>query len=653
MRKWCASLFLGTVTTGALVTSHAAVAAPRSIPVTNGASTTQTPVAALPFGIHLRRDGRYTVDNCDHHKARYCFSKRLLPLGWTPDQPIPPRVREGNSGGGANTPQGMGPTDVLTAYNIPSNASANGKIVAILDSADSNAYSDLSAYRSAYGLPALPQCSGMPTGTSPCFAQVSETGGASSGQDSGQDADSETSLDMDMISAACPDCSILLVEIGDSQGNFSDSDFVTGAQTAASLGAVATSISIGGPEQGQDPTGYTTPGHLVLAASGDFGYDLVDEGSNINTPSYPASAPDILSVGGTMLFSNGGSYDEAVWNDSNFGGGFSTGQNGQDVTTSGCSTEYPTPSWQSAAIAGSGCSHRATADVSAAAAFVAGGQLADIAVYQGGWQSVEGTSASSPMVAGILTRLGLAETISQNLGWVYTNPTGWHDLGSTAYPSDPSGSNTDSPSPSSCGSLCTVGPGWDGPSGVGSPNGAVLASLGGIAPPPPSMDAGTGTSSGTGTGAGSSGGGTGGGNGGGTGGGTGTSPGGGGGGGVGSSVTPGQLGSACANGSECESGVCAEPMTGAAAVCTESCTVSAAGSSCLVGFACTYGYCFASGPSFFTADGGTGGGFADQEAPSSSSGCSASGSDAGSTWAGVFGISLGLFGLVGRRRRSA
>jgi len=94
-------------------------------------------------------------------------------------------------------------------------------------------------------------------------------------------------------------------------------------------------------------------------------------------------------------------------------------------------------------------------------------------------------------------------------------------------------------------------------------------------------------------------------------------------------------------------------MTGAAAVCTESCTVSAAGSSCLVGFACTYGYCFASGPSFFTADGGTGGGFADQEAPSSSSGCSASGSDAGSTWAGVFGISLGLFGLVGRRRRSA
>ena len=104
---------------------------------------------------------------------------------------------------------------------------------------------------------------------------------------------------MDMISAACPDCSILLVEIS----NLDDSDFISGVQTAARIGAVATSISIGGPEgggSGSDPTGYTTPCHLVLAASGDEAYDLVNEGGN--GASYPASAPDVLAVGGTDLF---------------------------------------------------------------------------------------------------------------------------------------------------------------------------------------------------------------------------------------------------------------------------------------------------------------------------------------------------------------
>ena len=99
---------------------------------------------------------------------------------------------------------------------------------------------------------------------------------------------------MDMVSAACPDCSILLVEIGNQEGEYSDQDFVTGAHTAATLGASATSISIGGPEEGDDPTGYTTPGHLVLAASGDFGYDQEIEGAS--TPSYPASAPDVVAV---------------------------------------------------------------------------------------------------------------------------------------------------------------------------------------------------------------------------------------------------------------------------------------------------------------------------------------------------------------------
>ena len=634
MRKLSAALFLVPMTLAAGPTAHAA---PRGVAITG--ATPLLGAGMLTPGVHARRDGRYTVDNCDHSKSHYCFSKTLLPSEWQPGQPIPSRVREGGGGGGL-TPGGMGPSDVITAYQIPSNANANGKIVAILDSADSFAYSDLTEYRATYGLPALPKCSGLPTGTSPCFAQVSQSGGASSGQDSGQDGDAETSLDMDMVSAACPDCSILLVEIGDTQGDFSDNDFVEGAQTAANLGAVAISISIGGPEGagatgqgGQDPTGYTTAGHLVLAASGDFGYDLIDEGANIGTPSYPASAPDVLAVGGTTLFSSGSSYDEAVWND----GTFATNQNGQDVTTSGCSTEFGALSWQTASLSGTGCANRATADVSAAAAFVSGGQLADIAVYVQGWTAVEGTSASSPLMAGMLTRLGLAEIISNNLGWPYSNPTGWNDLGSTAYPVDSSGSSTDSNKPSSCGKLCSVATGWDGPSGLGTPNGAILASLAGLPQPPPGVDAGSPSS---GTGAGGTGTGT---------GGTGTLPGSGSQ-PMGTAADPGSLGATCDGPSDCESTLCARPAAGQAAVCTAPCSTT--GTACLIGFACTEGYCFP-GVTFTGAstqnnnnnnsDGDSGG-------SGSSGGCAVS-SETGSSWAGLGWLSVGLFAVARRRRQ--
>jgi subtilase family serine protease len=632
--NWCAALFLVPLT---LLTSHAARATAPSASGVLAASGVSASALHLPKNIHLTPNGRYTRDLCDHSKAHFCLSRLLLPEGWTPDQPVPPRVREGNGGGGGNL--GMGPSDVLAAYNIPSGASAGGKIVAVLDGPDSSAASDLAAYRSQFGLPALPTCSGNPTGSLPaCFQKVSENGGASSGQDAGEDSDAETALDMQMISAACPDCSILLVEVGDTQGNIQDSDFISGVTTARNLGAVATSISIGGGEYGNDPTGYTTPGHLVLAAAGDFGYDLVDEGGGVSSPSYPASAPDVIAVGGTTLFASGSSYGEAVWNDGSFG----TGQNGQDVTTSGCSTEFGALSWQATALSGTGCNKRATADLSAAAAFYSNGQNTDIAVYQGGWQAVEGTSASSPMVAGILTRLGLAETISSNIGWIYTNAAAFNDLGSAAYPVDPSGSTTDSQSPSSCGKLCSAGTGWDGPSGVGTPNGTRLAALSGVSTAP-SMDAGGGTTptpdSGTVVTPTSDGGVS-----------TGTGTGTGGGGMIPGQTTTGGLGDVCSGSGQCISGICAEPSPGQPAVCTETCTLfDAGGSSCFIGFTCTYGYCFATTPPLLSLspDGGTGGNL---DSGGSSGGCAVSPSDEGN-WMGLGWLSVGLVVFAHRRRK--
>ncbi|HEY2510818.1 MAG TPA: hypothetical protein VGI39_08180, partial [Polyangiaceae bacterium] len=110
----------------------------------------------------------------------------------------------------------LGAPDFISAYNIPSTSKSNGAIVAIVDAYGyPNAYKDMSTYRTQYNIPTLPKCSGMPkAGTAPCFAQVGSTGGAPPSQtDSGWEG--ETALDIEMVSALCPDCNILLVEGAD------------------------------------------------------------------------------------------------------------------------------------------------------------------------------------------------------------------------------------------------------------------------------------------------------------------------------------------------------------------------------------------------------------------------------------------------------
>jgi MYXO-CTERM domain-containing protein len=436
--------------------------------------------------------------------------------------PLPDRTPQvGSTCSGSAQGMGMGPADILAAYNVPSSSAGNGKIVALVDMADSTAFSDVTGYRAAEGLPALPQCTSVPggVGTPPCFAQVdSETGAVTTPTTSvSTDADGETGLDMAMVSAACPDCSILLVGISSASSNLAGDNgwqaFVDAVATAKQLKASAVSISFSGPEN-TDPNaimagaatgtpdftgGYTGAGVPVFAAAGDFAYldqNLgVDQNNTIagDSPGYPASAPDVIAVGGTMLFNTGSKYDEAVWDDGTFGQ-LGQGQD-QDVTTSGCSTEFAMPTWQASALSGTNCAKRATSDLSAAAAFTSGGQDLGIVICASGQLGGgnEGTSASTPMVAALFTRIGITTTISNNLGWIYENPTGFHDLGSAAYPVDPAGSSTDAANPSTCGKLCSAATGWDGPSGMGTPDTTVLATLGGTSS---SSGSGSGSSSG-------------------------------------------------------------------------------------------------------------------------------------------------------------
>jgi MYXO-CTERM domain-containing protein len=467
VRRWWAALALAPAV---LLADGVASAEP----LTDG-------VLDLPHGIHLGRNGRYYEDVCDHAFAFPCQSRRLLPETYRPDVARPANGNAGGQGsycagggggGGATTvPAGaMTPANVLAAYSIPASSSAGGKIVALIDMPDTNAFTDMNVYRKAFNLPPLPQCTDngglpSPTGGTPCFAAVDEEGNANPTVVDCSSSDGETGLDTDMVSAACPDCSILLVQMTDAdetQGP-SDLDFVKAAKTAIKLGAAATSISFGGVEF-HDPAGlnnFTQPGHVVLAAAGDSGYL---DGNLTGAPEYPASAPDVLGVGGTTLKQSGNTYSEVVWDDGKFGG--SGG--------SGCSKEFVMPPFQMTFLAANPmafgpCTMRASVDVSAAAEYEPGNFGGAIAEYDkgDGWVAAVGTSAATPLVGSILTRLGLTDLVSADLGWIYTNMSAFNDI--------TSGTNQQS---GTCASvMCMAGTGYDGPTGVGTPNGTKLAAF--------------------------------------------------------------------------------------------------------------------------------------------------------------------------------
>ncbi|WP_327070424.1 S53 family peptidase [Kitasatospora sp. NBC_01250] len=325
---------------------------------------------------------------------------------------------------------GFGPTDIQSAYNLTSAAASNGagETVAIVDAQDDpNAESDLAAYRSQFGLPACTSAGG-------CFTKVDENGGTNyPSPDQGWAG--EISLDLDMVSATCPNCNILLVEAASA----STQDLGTAVNQAVSMGAKFVSNSYGGSETSDEASSadqyYNHPGVAITASAGDSGYGV----------EYPAASPYVTAVGGTSLTADSSSrgWSESVW-------GTSAGGEG---TGSGCSAYEAKPSWQT----DSDCANRTVADVSAVADPATG-----VAVYDTygatGWNVYGGTSASSPIIASVYALAG-NPSAAVPAADAYANTSALNDV--------TSGTNGD------CGGsyLCTAGAGYDGPTGLGTPNG--------------------------------------------------------------------------------------------------------------------------------------------------------------------------------------
>jgi hypothetical protein len=341
---------------------------------------------------------------------------------------------------------GYSPAQLQSAYGLTSAAATRGSgaTVAIIDAYnDPNAASDLATYRTAAGLPACTTANG-------CFKQLDQNGQAGSGSlppDAGDTGwDVEESLDIDMVSAICPKCKIDLIEADSA----SDSDLDTAANTGASLAnfesnSYGVSEYLG--EQSED-TYFDHPGKVITAAAGDSGYGV----------DYPAASPDVTAVGGTSLqpAKNARRWTETVWGP----------DGGKGSTGSGCSQYEPKPSWQT----DSGCANRTVADVSMDADPDHG-----VAVYdtfsQGGWLEVGGTSASSPMIAAVYALAGAPKAGTNPASYPYKENFELYDV--------TSGTNSDLP----CNPAywCTGEVGYDGPTGLGTPDGidAFMAS-----PPP-------------------------------------------------------------------------------------------------------------------------------------------------------------------------
>jgi subtilase family serine protease len=274
---------------------------------------------------------------------------------------------------------GFRPIDLETRYDLgPSLGQGSGQIVALIEMGDlSSAESDLATYRSEFGL-----------GTA-TFEKFNQYGEQSDYPESCEDFGwcVETDLDIEMVSASCPKCTIYLIEGGNCGADVCG---LEGAEsTAVALGAKILSNSWGcrtgvyGPNCGDPnfPSYFDTPNIAYVASSGDSAYPEIE---------WPAALTTVLAVGGTQLEISGTKYSETVW----------------DGAGSGCST-VTKPSWQHDPDCTSG---RTIADVSAEAGCSPG--VAEYNSLYGGWFDVCGTSVAAPLTAGIIGLAGNATSLA-------------------------------------------------------------------------------------------------------------------------------------------------------------------------------------------------------------------------------------------------
>ena len=321
-------------------------------------------------------------------------------------------------------PIGFGAPDIQAQYHIDPSLGA-GITVAVVDAYGyTEIESDLAVYRAQYGMPACTIASG-------CLTVYNENGDTTPlAADSDQGWIGETALDVQMVSAACPLCKIVVVQASSPGIGLEGGQNVVRAKDVDTI-----SNSWGGGESAQTPISegdYNNPGIGTFASTGDNGF--------AGGPNYPATSAYVVAVGGVR-----------------FDGTTTTAWSGAG---SACSTAIQKQSW---APNDAPCLMRASADIAAIADPQTG-----VATYigkQGGWQEVGGTSAATPISAALFAAAGHPDARPK---FIYDHRTAFTDVvgGSTG----------------ACGGpLCNGTIGWDGPTGVGLPDQTKLLAIGNMA----------------------------------------------------------------------------------------------------------------------------------------------------------------------------
>lgn len=342
-------------------------------------------------------------------------------------------------------PSGLSPANLQQAYNLQGSTSGSGQTVAVVTPYDDpSAASDLAAYRSQYGLSPCTVADG-------CFKQVSQTG-TSTLPSTSATWDATEAASIDTISAICPNCHIVVVEAT----SVAITDLGTAENEAVSLGAKFIDndwfIYESPGESSYDTSYFNHPGVAITAPSGDStGYGVT----------YPAASPDVVAVGGTTLTADSSSprgYDEASWINSG----------------SGCSQYETKPSWQT----DTGCATRTLNDISADAG-------APVAFYdtptEAGWGTASGTDISSAIIAAAYALAGTPGSSDNPASYPYKHPGGAYTSPGSVYPYVTGLNNVTSGSDGTCSVtyLCTAGDGYNGPTGLGTPNGTTTLTASG------------------------------------------------------------------------------------------------------------------------------------------------------------------------------
>ena len=408
---------------------------------------------------------------------------------------VEPQVTIGPSGG-------LTPSDLSTAYGFKSTA-ATTQTVAVVDAYnDPDINTDLQAFDTEYGLATCSTSDG-------CLRVVSQKGAATPPANDTTGWSVEESLDVETVHSVCQECKILLVEANSD----SSANLATAVDEAVALHATEITNSYGAPESEEtaaDEAAYNHPGVVITASAGDDGYYDFDAYDNVNEPNAPASFNTVVAVGGTTLDLNqtGARQSESVWNDNGTADYFETvisDLEGQLVplgaTGGGCSTSVPAKAWQSSLSvwASTGCgTHRLVSDISADADYLTGMDVYDTdvctsgCVTKAGWSTIGGTSLASPIIAAMYGLAGGSHGVgypaltlyghlgSSSLHNVTTGGNGYCDGEGASTCGDPNllgGGILDCDYPVS-GSAPSVGdraceamPGYNGPTGVGTPNG--------------------------------------------------------------------------------------------------------------------------------------------------------------------------------------